>query len=138
LLDLQQKLNRTIIFVSHDLDEAFKLGNRIAIMEGGRIVQHGTPRDIYQNPANGYVADFVSHMNPLGVLCAQDVMDTPRVETPCKDTSRTVPADMAIGDILPLFGDDPSPISVVAQGREMGQITQSSVLARLAPRPGAP
>ena len=46
LLELQAKLSRTIIFVSHDLDEAFKLGNRIAIMEGGRIVQCGTPENI--------------------------------------------------------------------------------------------
>ena len=74
LLDLQQKLKRTIVFVSHDLDEAFKIGNRIAIMEGGRIVQCGTPREIYTAPANDYVADFVAHMNPLGVLCAADVM----------------------------------------------------------------
>ncbi len=74
LLDLQAKLKRTIVFVSHDLDEAFKLGNRIAIMEGGRIVQCGTPRDIFTTPANDYVADFVAHMNPLGVLTARDVM----------------------------------------------------------------
>uniref|UniRef100_UPI00355A1F5F choline ABC transporter ATP-binding protein n=2 Tax=Pararhodobacter marinus TaxID=2184063 RepID=UPI00355A1F5F len=79
LLDLQQRLKRTIVFVSHDLDEAFKLGNRIAIMEGGRIVQAGTPREIFTRPANGYVRDFVAHMNPLGVLCARDVMD-PRSE----------------------------------------------------------
>ncbi|WP_349768674.1 quaternary amine ABC transporter ATP-binding protein, partial [Rhodobacter sp. NTK016B] len=50
LLDLQQRLKRTIVFVSHDLDEAFKLGNRIAIMEGGRIIQCGTPSEIYTNP----------------------------------------------------------------------------------------
>ncbi|MBU2359544.1 MAG: choline ABC transporter ATP-binding protein, partial [Alphaproteobacteria bacterium] len=74
LLDLQKERGRTIVFVSHDLDEAFKIGNRIAIMEGGRIVQVGTPRDIYTNPANGYVAEFVAHMNPLGVLTARDVM----------------------------------------------------------------
>ncbi|WP_415183783.1 choline ABC transporter ATP-binding protein [Phaeovulum sp.] len=73
LLTLQAKLQRTIIFVSHDLDEAFKLGNRIALMEGGRIVQIGTARDIIARPANGYVADFVAHMNPLGVLTAADV-----------------------------------------------------------------
>jgi ABC-type proline/glycine betaine transport system ATPase subunit len=67
LLDLQRDLKRTIIFVSHDLDEAFKIGNRIAIMEGGRIVQCGTPRDIFSAPASdAYVADFVANMNPLG------------------------------------------------------------------------
>lgn len=73
LLDLQAKLKRTIIFVSHDLDEAFKIGNRIALMEGGRIVQLGTAHEIIANPVNGYVADFVAHMNPLGVLKAADL-----------------------------------------------------------------
>ena len=74
LLDLQRKLRRTILFVSHDLDEAFKLGGRIALMEGGRIVQTGTPREIFSDPASPYVAEFVANMNPLGVLTARDVM----------------------------------------------------------------
>lgn len=74
LLELQKKLRRTIVFVSHDLDEAFKLGNRIAILEGGRVVQCGTPQDIFHNPKTGYVAEFVRHMNPLGVLRARDLM----------------------------------------------------------------
>jgi glycine betaine/proline transport system ATP-binding protein len=76
LLDLQRKLRRTIVFVSHDLDEALKIGTHIAIMEGGRIVQHGPPQDIVLNPANDYVAAFVQHMNPLNVLTG-DVMMTP-------------------------------------------------------------
>jgi glycine betaine/proline transport system ATP-binding protein len=76
LLELQRRLKRTIIFVSHDLDEAFKLGDRIAIMEGGRIVQCGTPLDIIRSPANDYVSDFVEHINPLRVLRAADVMAT--------------------------------------------------------------
>ncbi len=74
LLDLQKRLRRTIIFVSHDLDEALKIGNRIVIMEGGRIVQTGTPEDIVLNPASAYVADFVAHMNPLKTLRAASVM----------------------------------------------------------------
>ena len=74
LLELQQKLRRTIIFVSHDLDEALKLGNRIAIMEGGEIVQTGTPQDIVLNPASDYVREFVAHMNPLNVLRAREIM----------------------------------------------------------------
>ena len=73
LLSLQRKLKRTIIFVSHDLDEALKIGTRIAIMEAGRIVQYGVPQDIVLKPANDYVADFVAHMNPLNVLTG-DVM----------------------------------------------------------------
>ena len=74
LLDFQSRLKRTIIFVSHDLDEAVKLGRRIAIMEGGRIIQVGTPQEIILNPADDYVADFVAHMNPMGVLRAAEVM----------------------------------------------------------------
>src|SRR5579872_2015499 len=68
LLLLQKELKKTIIFVSHDLDEALKIGNRIAILEGGRIVQCGTAEDILLRPANAYVAEFVKHMNPLNVL----------------------------------------------------------------------
>jgi len=74
LIDLQMRLKRTIIFVSHDLDEAIKIGTRIAIMEGGRIIQSGTAQEILNNPANQYVRDFVAHMNPLAVLTAQDAM----------------------------------------------------------------
>ncbi|MEM8663454.1 MAG: choline ABC transporter ATP-binding protein, partial [Pseudomonadota bacterium] len=74
LLDLQSRLKRTILFVSHDLDEAFHIGNRIAIMEAGKIVQCGTPQEIIAKPSTGYVADFVAHMNPLRVLTAADIM----------------------------------------------------------------
>ncbi len=81
LLELQKQLKRTIIFVSHDLDEALKIGTRIAIMESGRIVQYGPPQDIVLKPANDYVRDFVAHMNPLNVLRAQEVM-TPLAELP--------------------------------------------------------
>ncbi len=75
LLGFQKRLKRTIIFVSHDLDEAVKLGRRIAIMEGGRIIQTGTPQEIILHPADDYVADFVAHMNPMGVLRATEVME---------------------------------------------------------------
>ncbi len=74
LLVLQKELKKTIIFVSHDLDEALKLGNRIAILEGGRIVQVGTGEDILLHPANAYVAEFVKHMNPLNVLRGRSLM----------------------------------------------------------------
>lgn len=79
LLDLQKSLNKTIIFVSHDLDEAMKLGNTIAIMEGGRIVQAGAAEEIVLHPANAYVAEFVAHMNPLRVLRGSSLM-TPAAE----------------------------------------------------------
>ncbi len=74
LIELQQRLQKTIIFVSHDLDEALKIGSHIAIMEDGHIVQYGTPEDIILNPANEYVARFVAHMNPLNVMRASSLM----------------------------------------------------------------
>lgn len=135
LLELQSNLKRTIIFVSHDLDEAFKLGDRIAIMEGGRIVQCGTPQEIFGAPANEYVADFVEHMNPLGVLTAADVM-------------RPAEGDLAEGAIAPTdriqtvmqrILRDPRPVAVSRDGEVVGMVTRDGILARLAgstsPRP---
>ncbi len=126
LLDLQAKLGRTILFVSHDLDEAFKLGGRIAIMEGGRIVQCGTPKDIFTDPVNEYVADFVAHMNPLGVLCAGDVME-PATGTPLV----TVGPEADIREVMQKVKDSAAPVGVVEGGRLLGQISGDSVLARL-------
>lgn len=74
LIELQQRLNKTILFVSHDLDEALKIGTHIAIMESARIIQHGKPEDIVLNPKTSYVADFVAHTNPLNVLCGRSLM----------------------------------------------------------------
>ncbi len=68
LLALQERLRKTILFVSHDLDEALKIGDRISILEGGRIVQTGTPRQIIETPADDYVAEFVRHVNPRTML----------------------------------------------------------------------
>lgn len=79
LLNLQTELRKTIVFVSHDLDEALKLGSRIAIMESGRIVQYGTPEEIVIRPANEYVRRFVANMNPLNVLRG-DVLMKPLAE----------------------------------------------------------
>ncbi|MBT8364669.1 MAG: choline ABC transporter ATP-binding protein [Deltaproteobacteria bacterium] len=71
LIQIQENLKKTIIFVSHDLDEALKLGSSIAIMEAGRIVQIGSPEEIVSNPVNEYVSRFVASMNPIKVLrCA--------------------------------------------------------------------
>ena len=125
LLELQQQRGRTIIFVSHDLDEAFKIGNRIAIMEGGRIIQCGTPRDIFTNPANEYVADFVAHMNPLGVLTARDVMTEGTTDGPSIDV------ETPIQEIMHHI--DNGPVAVTENGAKIGQVTPSSLLARLAP-----
>ncbi|WP_318461022.1 choline ABC transporter ATP-binding protein [Photobacterium leiognathi] len=74
LLALQSKLNKTILFVSHDLDEALKIGNNIAIMESGKLIQHGKPEEIVLNPKTDYVRDFVAHTNPLNVLKGRSLM----------------------------------------------------------------
>ncbi|MFQ3283046.1 choline ABC transporter ATP-binding protein, partial [Reinekea sp.] len=74
LLRLQKKLNKTVLFVSHDLDEALKLGNHIAIMKDGEIVQHDTPENIVMKPATDYVREFVAHINPVDVVNAHALM----------------------------------------------------------------
>ncbi|MGB0781967.1 MAG: choline ABC transporter ATP-binding protein [Marinomonas sp.] len=74
LIELQKRLNKTIIFVSHDLDEALKIGSKIAIMESARIIQEDTPEQIVLNPATEYVEKFVAHTNPLNVLRGNSLM----------------------------------------------------------------
>lgn len=84
LLELQTRLKKTIIFVSHDLDEALKLGTNIAIMESARIIQQGKPEDIVLRPSTEYVREFVAHTNPLNVLCGESLM-TPAKELAVND-----------------------------------------------------
>ncbi|PIE60555.1 MAG: proline/glycine betaine ABC transporter ATP-binding protein ProV [Desulfobulbus propionicus] len=74
LLQLQTKHQRTIVFISHDLDEALRIGDRIAIMEGGKVVQVGSPDEILQNPANEYVRAFFRGVDPTGVISAGDIV----------------------------------------------------------------
>ncbi|HEY5672349.1 MAG TPA: glycine betaine/L-proline ABC transporter ATP-binding protein ProV [Malonomonas sp.] len=73
LLKLQAKAKRTIVFISHDLDEAMRIGDRIAIMEGGLVVQVGTPDEILQNPADDYVRAFFRGVDPTNILTAGDI-----------------------------------------------------------------
>ncbi|PKN12938.1 MAG: proline/glycine betaine ABC transporter ATP-binding protein ProV [Deltaproteobacteria bacterium HGW-Deltaproteobacteria-4] len=73
LLKLQSRAQRTIVFISHDLDEAMRIGDRIAIMEGGRVVQVGTPEEILQNPADDYVRAFFRGVDPTNILTAGDI-----------------------------------------------------------------
>ncbi|MGM0425299.1 MAG: quaternary amine ABC transporter ATP-binding protein, partial [Thermodesulfobacteriota bacterium] len=74
LLKIQSESQRTVIFISHDLDEAMRIGDRIAMMEGGRIVQVGTPEDILKNPADEYVKAFFRGVDPTHVLSARDIV----------------------------------------------------------------
>jgi glycine betaine/proline transport system ATP-binding protein len=126
LLELQSRLKRTIVFVSHDLDEAFKIGNRIALMEGGRIVQCGTAREIIANPVSEYVADFVAHMNPLSVLTARDVMEPG--ETSAK---MEVDVETPVKDIMEAMRDGATEIAVIAGGQRIGVLRGPHVMGRL-------
>ncbi len=79
LLKLQAKVKRTVVFISHDLDEAMRIGDRIAIMEGGRVVQVGTPEEILQNPADDYVRAFFRGVDPTNILTAGDIASDTQV-----------------------------------------------------------
>ena len=79
LMKLQQEQKRTIVFVSHDLDEALRIGNRICIMEGGRVVQVGTSDEILQNPANDYVKAFFNGVDTNKYLTAKDIAQKEQV-----------------------------------------------------------
>jgi glycine betaine/proline transport system ATP-binding protein len=85
LLKLQSKAKRTIVFISHDLDEAMRIGDRIAIMEGGRVVQVGTPEEILQNPADDYVRAFFRGVDPTNILSAGDIATATQVTIPITD-----------------------------------------------------
>ncbi|MBI6954724.1 glycine betaine/proline transport system ATP-binding protein [Pseudomonas sp. TE6288] len=99
LLALQSKLSKTIVFVSHDLDEALKLGSRIAIMKDGRIIQYSKPEEIVLNPADEYVRTFVAHTNPLNVLCGRSLM---RSLDNCRRVNGSVCLDPGIDSWLDL------------------------------------
>ncbi|KOF21234.1 hemolysin [Ensifer adhaerens] len=132
LLEFQRRLKKTIVFVSHDLDEAFRIGNRIAIMEGGRIIQCGTPQDIVRNPANQYVADFVQHMNPISMLTAKDVMQTgvERGATIAGVTATAKPTTPLV-DILDAMSRQPGSVGVVDNGSVVGTINAQNIVEGL-------
>jgi glycine betaine/proline transport system ATP-binding protein len=131
LLEFQRRLKKTILFVSHDLDEAFRIGNRIAIMEGGRIIQCGTPQEIVRDPADDYVADFVQHMNPISMLSARDIM-TPGVTSAANvPVSATASPDTPLVDILDALARQSGTIAIVENGGIIGSITADNVVAGL-------
>ncbi len=90
LLELQSRLKKTIVFVTHDLDEAFKLGDRIAIMKDGKIVQIGEAEDIIANPANEYVSEFVEGINRSEILTAESIMQKPKETAKHNDGPKTI------------------------------------------------
>ncbi len=127
LLELQKTTRRTILFVSHDLDEAMKIGNRIAIMKGGRIVQFGTPQEIVLKPADDYVREFVAHMNPMNVLRAEDIMQGKT----SVNGARTVPVSQPLTDLVEMMQDGVAEISVLKEGQPVGVIEAADIFRAL-------
>jgi len=120
LIELQSELGRTIVFITHDLNEAMFLGDRIAVMRDGRIVQTGTPEEILTDPANDYVAQFVQDVDRARVLTAGSVMAPPVATTPVSAGVRgalRVMRDLQVGSV-----------SVIENRRFVGTVTDRAVI----------
>lgn len=105
LIELHDKLRKTVVFVSHDLDEALRLGDRIAIMRDGQVVQVGTPEEILSNPADEYVASFLNGIDRSKVLTCESLMKRPELVIPLKMGPRTAlkmldDSDQVIGMVV--------------------------------------
>lgn len=132
LIKLQQQQDRTIIFISHDIEEAVRIGHRIAIMEGGRVVQIGTPRELLCNPANDYVRTFFNGFDSSRILKAGDIAqrDAQIAYRPGRETPIT--ADTPIRDIFGTVARASAPVPVVdAAGAYQGCISQGRLLSYL-------
>lgn len=103
LLKLQQQMGKTIVFVTHDLNEALKLGDRIALMRDGEVVQIGTPEEVVSRPADEYVARFVRGADIAKILTAADVMKHPEPVVSLKDGPRVALHRMRQAGISSLF-----------------------------------
>lgn len=120
LIELQRELGRTIVFITHDLNEAMFLGDRIAVMRDGRIVQNGTPEEILTDPANDYVAQFVQDVDRARVLTAGSVMAPPVATTPVSAGVRgalRVMRDLQVGSV-----------SVIENRRFLGAVTDRAIV----------
>ncbi len=132
LLELQARLKKTILFVSHDLEEALKIGDRITIMEGGRIVQSGPADEIVLRPANDYVRDFIANVNPLTVLTAADVVSTRALADDTRKPVATAKASTPVNDIIRVLGKGGGTVAIVDQGRITGTVSADDIIAAIA------
>ncbi|MGI6486324.1 MAG: quaternary amine ABC transporter ATP-binding protein [Tepidanaerobacteraceae bacterium] len=103
LLEIQSKLKKTIIFITHDINEAFKLGDRVAVMKDGKIVQQGTPEEILNNPSNEYIEDFVKSIDRTKVIQAKNIMRKPNALVSIKDGVRVAIKEMQASNISSVF-----------------------------------
>ena len=126
LLDLQNELHKTIIFITHDLDEALKIGDRIAILRDGSMVQDSDPQKIIMQPADDYVSDFIKDINRARVIQAKSIM-TP---TNSKSTGPVVQENMVLEDILQIMSESPSkPVTIKdTKGKITGKIEMANLI----------
>jgi glycine betaine/proline transport system ATP-binding protein len=128
---LQRELGVSAVFITHDLDEALKLGDRIAIMRNGEFVQVGTPEEVVGAPADDYVADFVANVPRTTVLTVTWLMRPPRPDEPL-DGPQTRPGTV-VRDILPMLADGEAPVRVLGEdGGLMGVVGRTDVLRAIA------
>lgn len=131
LLQLQKEQQRTIVFVSHDLDEAFKIGNRIAIMEGGRIVQVGTPDEILRNPSEEYVRAFFKGVDVKKYFVAQDLVEPADIFN-WSDFSSSNATEMCANLLEKMHQNGQQKIYLTSsEGRLLGQVLQDELRVAL-------
>ncbi|TVR85209.1 MAG: ATP-binding cassette domain-containing protein [Trueperaceae bacterium] len=136
IIKLQNDLGKTIVFITHDLDEALRLGDRIAIMEDGRVVQLGTPERILTNPATAYVADFVEHADPTHVITARTVsveLDHDRVDELRREAGGRVIVHRTQADVEIVIDADDRVREVRADGGRAELVPIDTLLAEEAP-----
>lgn len=129
LLELQRRLKKTIVFITHDLNEAMRLGDGIAVMRDGRIVQLGTAEDILMRPADDYVASFIQDVDRSRVLTADAVMDVP---LPDADACAcpTVGTDTPLAELCAVSARVPHPVAVTdKEGAVVGSVPQDRLIA---------
>ncbi|MDR3082747.1 MAG: glycine betaine/L-proline ABC transporter ATP-binding protein [Streptomyces sp.] len=133
LLELQKTLKKTIVFITHDLNEAMRLGDRIAVMRDGRIVQIGSAEDILMRPADDYVASFTQDVDRSRVLTAAAVMDTAVRGDEADCGCETATPDTPFVELCAISARLTHPVAVLDEGRELvGVVPRQRVLDFLA------
>ncbi|WP_189244108.1 quaternary amine ABC transporter ATP-binding protein [Planobispora rosea] len=135
VMRLHREMGKTMVFITHDLSEALKLGERIAIMRAGEIVQLGTAEELVGAPADDYVADFVRDVPRSGVLSLRWICRPPGAGEPLDGPA--LPAETIIRDAVPAAMESSRPIRVIGDGEMIGVVDRLDILAALADRPVA-
>lgn len=128
-MELSHKLGKTTLFITHDLDEAIRVGSRIAIMKDGRIVQTGTPEEIVTRPADDYVREFVQNISKLGLITAHRVME-PLAALPPFDLAEApqAPATANLDALIGLSAGSALPVVIQDGGTPVGAVTKDRLL----------